>query len=148
MDQQENPTIAFVNAESKAPRKKRIESDGVNFAKSLRPIYIFCRAFGLMSFTIVLDENQNFKGTRVRPRDIVLCTIAISLCIMMAVVYYQTIEQPKGQSVVLVFGDALLIIAGLIYACTVIIMNMINRSKLIAILKSLNNFDNSVCIFL
>lgn len=149
MNQQENSTnsIAFASAEPKSLRKIRTKSMEINFAKSLRPIYKFSRAFGLMPFTIVLDEHFNFKETRVRPLDILWCAISISLCVVMAVIYYRNIEIPKGQnvSIVLVFGDAMLVLLGLIYASTVIIMDMINRFKLIAILKSFNRFDNSVC---
>lgn len=150
MNQQENPTVftavsAF--AESKFQRKKRFVSSEINFAMSLRPIYRFSRAFGLMPFTIVLDEKCNIERARVRTLDILWCIIAIGSCIVMAVVYYKNIELPKGQnvSIILVFGDAMLVILGLIYACTVITLDMINRFKLIAILKSLNNFDTTVC---
>lgn len=151
MIQQENPaiSIAFASKELKDLRKIRIKSDEINFAKSLRPIYKFSRAFGLMPFTIVLDEKYNIKGARVRPLDIARCTVAISLCTVMAVIYYQYIELPKDQnvSIILIYGDAILIIVGLIYACTATVLDMINRYKISAILKSLNNFDNSVCIF-
>lgn len=148
MNQQENPTISAANAEPIDLRNIQIKSNEINFALSLRPIYKFSRAFGLMPFTIVVDAKCNFKGTRVRTLDIIWFIISISLCLVMAIVYYQTIELTKGQNVstILVFGDAMIVIVGLMYTCVIIIMDMINRNKLIAILKMLNNFDNEVCV--
>lgn len=150
MNQQENSTnsIAFASAESKELSNIRVKSKEIGFAKTLRPVYKFSRAFGLMPFTITIDEHFNFKGVRVRPLDILRCVISISLCILSAVVYYRNIEIPKGPnvSIVLEYGDAALLIVGLTYASTVMIMDLLNRFILIAILKSLNNFDNSVCM--
>lgn len=146
MNQQENPTIFTANTISIDLREIKVQSNEINFALSLRPIYKFSRAFGLMPFTIVVDGKCNFKETRVRPLDIAWLIISISLCLMMAIVYYQTVELPKGQNVstVLVFGDAMLIIVGLMYSCTIIIMDLINHCKIIAILKMFNSFDNEV----
>lgn len=150
MIQQENSAnaIAIASAESKDLRDIPMKPKDISFAKTLRPVYKFSRAFGLMPFTITVDEHFNFKGVHVKPLDVLWCITSISLCIVSAIVYYRNIEIPKGEnvSIVLEFGDSMLLIVGLIYACTVIIMDMINRGILISILKSLNNFDNSVCV--
>lgn len=155
IQKQENSAnaITFASAESKGPHEMPSKLNEINFARSLRPIYQFSRAFGLMPYTITCDENINFKGVRVRPFDILWCIISISLCITMAVVYYQNIEltNDPNVSIVLQIGDAMLLGVVLIYACTIIILDMINRFKLIKILKSLNCFDNTVrmnCFYL
>lgn len=150
MNQRENPTITDVaNANFQNLQKIRMDSNEVNFSLSLRPIYQFSRIFGLMPFTIVLDAKNNFQKVHVRPFDVFRFVTAIFLCTVMAFIYYQHIEVPQGQNIssILVFGDATLFILGLIYVCFVIVMDMMNRFKLIAILKMLNNFDNEVCIF-
>lgn len=147
MTQQENPTTAVAtNANFINLRKIRMDSNEVNFALSLRPIYRFSRTFGLMPFTIILDAKGNFQNVRVRPFDIFWFVTVICLCILMALIYHQNIELPKDQnaSLVLVYGDAALFISGLMYACFIITMDMINRFQLIAILKMLNSFDNDV----
>lgn len=147
MSRQENPSIFAAKTKSIDLREIKVKSNEINFALSLRPVYRFSRAFGLMPFTIILDEKLNFKEVRVRPLDVAWFIISIILCLVMAIVYYQTTELPTDQNVssILVIGDAMLIIIGLFYTSSIIIMDMLNRFKIIGILKMLNNFDNKVC---
>lgn len=146
MSRQKN-LIKSVNSSVDENFKRSIRDvlNDVNLGASFRPMYKFSRTFGLMPFTLVADAKGNIRA-QIRLFDILWFIVCIYLCLMMAFIYYQSIQLPKGQhaSSVLAYGNAFLTILGLMYVITAIIMDMINRFKLIAILRMLNNFDNKV----
>lgn len=143
MSRQEN-VIKFVNSSVDARPIRNVLND-VNPCASFLPMYRFSRTFGLMPFTLVADAKGNVRA-QIRLFDILWFILCIYLCLMMAFVYYQNIQLPKGQhaSSVLAYGNAFLTMLGLVYVITAVIMDMINRFKLIAILRMLNSFDNEV----
>lgn len=123
-----------------------VRSNNINFAYSFRPIYFFSRAFGLLPFSLIFDSNGDIQKARVSIFDGLWFKVSVSLYLLMAFICYQNIEllQDQNQSPILVIGDALFLIFGLIYDAVSIVFDMLNRNKLVDILKMLTAFDNEV----
>lgn len=121
-------------------------SNNVNFAYSFRPIYFFSRAFGLLPFSLIFDSKGDIERARVSVFDGLWFKVSVSLYLLMAFICYQNIELSQDQkaSPILIVGDASFLIFGLIYDAVSIVFDMINRNKLVDILKMLTAFDNEV----
>lgn len=117
-----------------------------SFAYSFRPIHYFSRAFGLLPFSVALDSNGNIQKARVSLFDALWFVISISLYLIMAFICYQNIKLPQDQNVsyILATGDAMFLIAGLIYGAIIITIDMFNRFRIIDILRMFTAFDSEV----
>lgn len=134
------PIRVFVDLKNKPLHQKTI-----NYVYSLQPIYLFLRTFGLLPFSIVRDINGELHA-RVRVFDIIWFVISICIYIFMAVFCWRAEDHydTPNKSDTLFFVDAVLLTSFLITNILAIILDMYNRSKLIAILNWLTQFDNEV----
>lgn len=123
-----------------------------DLVKSLRSIYFFTRALGLLPFSIVTDSNGKVKKARLSTLDLLLFVVAMFIHVSMAVGFLQIPRigptDYNHMSYALVLGDSILILLGLIFGIMVRIMDMCNRFKLVDIVKKLAAFDKEVSIFL
>lgn len=128
------------------PAKLRVGK--YNFVHSFRPVYYLSRIFGLMPFTMKLcDTNQRIQKAQVTVFDGVWFLISISLYISMAIIAWKTMDLPQKtiqSSYILILGDNLLLIVGLVYSALIIAFDMHNRSKLVEILNKFVTFDKEV----
>ena len=118
-----------------------------NFAHSFRPIYYFCRAFGLMPFKITYHSNGTIQGFEVGTIDIIwfIMSLTFNLILAFALLKHpQHMQDIRAMSIILVGGDFILQIISMIFDAIIVGMDMCNCSKLARILKKLNIFDEEV----
>lgn len=119
-----------------------------DFMYSFRPLYYISRIFGYMPFSIVCDSNDSIKGPKIRLFDSIWFIIAMSVYISSAIMILQNVEYPEIQSnivmTVLKSSDHLVLAFMLIFGAVIIVMDMLNRFKLVDILKDINTFDEEV----
>lgn len=137
------------NLDSSAVQKKMLHSKTNKFASSLRPMYSFSRCFGLLPYSIVINSNGDIQGTKLGAFNLLWFIISVCFYLILAYVCYRDIGsvqhfRNRSESYAVVLGDYLILIQGLIYCALVIIFDMINRFKLISILKDFADFDNEV----
>lgn len=135
---------------AKAAGLKNNSSKDIGFASSFLSIYKFSRLFGLMPFTVTFDAKGNVNHPHIKLFDILWLTLCLYSCMMMAFTYYENFKLPQAQKIssILVFGNAFLIIFGVLWVIIIIIMDLMNRFKLIALLKMFNSFDKEVSAFI
>lgn len=112
----------------------------------VRPVYIASRICGLLPFSISCDSNGRFQDARVGLFD-ALWFIG-SIAINSTLIYFLIIsirEHPLtiGFSILQV-GSRILTISAYTLIIIAIILDMINRKRLINILQGLFSFDKSV----
>lgn len=114
----------------------------LDFAYTFRPIYYFSRIFGFLPFTIVYNSIGSIQAPKIRVFDMVWFFISIFFyALSIFIIYLRRIKFPKNASFILINGDFLLLISGLIFSILVVVMDMCNRYKLVDILRNFNSFD-------
>lgn len=141
------PVIKMVHCSNRSQFKideKKINSKNVNFVFSIRPVYHFSRACGLMPFSIIENSNGEVQEPRISVFDGLWFTISLCMQSAMAYIFYQNAKitmDPNTKSYFLVLGDYMLYIIVMIYGILVRGMDLFNRFKLIDIMKKFNTFD-------
>lgn len=118
-----------------------------NFAYTFRPVYYFCRVFGLMPFKITYYSNGTIHGFEIATFDIIW--FIMSMAFNLILVYYMVdnsehVENLKSMSIILVGGDFILQVFSMIFDIIFIIMDMCISAKLVRILQKINAFDEEV----
>lgn len=126
--------------------KKNSRSRAINFSTSLLPAYFFSRVIGLIPFSIVRDSNGDAHTARINLFDLLWFIFSILLYLFLAFYRYSYMDIPQdaSKSYILVIGDSLLLIFGIIYGALMIVMDMFNRNRLVDILKKFTIFDKEV----
>lgn len=118
-----------------------------NFAYAFRPIYYFCRVFGLMPFKITYYSNGTIHGFEIATFDIIWFIISMAFNLVLAFLMLrnsQHVENLKNMSIILVGGDFILQVFSMVFDVILIGMDMCISSKLVRILKKINAFDEEV----
>lgn len=125
-----------------------------DFAYSFLPIYYFSRFFGLMPFSLIYDSDGEIQAPRISLLDGVWFIISICVYVFAAFTNFQIVTLPKEMPLasLLYFGHYILLIQGLLVCTIAIGLDMYNRNKVVAILKTFIAFDKEVsvaicCIF-
>lgn len=139
-------TVATSQFDSDAFVRNPADEKRIDFAYSLRPIYYFSRGVGLLPFSFIRNSNGEIQGTRVTVLDSLWFVTSICMYLFMAFICYKSVELPRdpNHSLILVIGDSLLIISGLVYSAVAVIVDMSNRVKIVNVLKKLTEFDKEV----
>lgn len=116
--------------------------DEKDFAYSFRPIYYFTRIFGLMPFSLVRDKNTKAQ----RPRVSILdgFWFIISICIYLWGAYVSTVHIMQFGAIIVSKANFVVRIFGLIFGAFLIVVNMLNRFKLVNIFNDFAIFDKEV----
>lgn len=116
------------------------------FQHGFLPIYYFSRCVGLWPFTIIHKANGSIKA-RVRLFDSLW--FLISICLYLTALYYtykdirNTLQKgPYLTSIISQISQ----IPTFLFGAVGIAMDMLNRNRLITILKNFNEFDTEVSI--
>lgn len=126
-----------------ANAKRRVQLKKVNFFYGFRPIQHVSRIFGLWPFSIEINSNGTIKKVRLRPWDILWAILTICLYLSAASIFIIGIMHSNGVKILHV-GFFLIRIIGTLTAALTIVMNIINRHRLIGMLKQFAHFDNDV----
>lgn len=111
----------------------------------MRPVYISTRIFGLSPFVPIYDSNGNVLGARVRIFDAVWFVGAIAINLGLSFLMFTTIRPPDvTESSVLFISGQIFSIFNFIMIPLSIVLDMVNRNRLIASLRDLMAFDKNV----
>lgn len=127
--------------------QEKLRVDHLNFLHSFSPVYYYSRIFGLMPFSIDCDTGQGIQKPQVNIFDGIWFLVSILIYLLMAFISYNGMKLPQDSntaSFILILGDYVLLILGLIYSALIIIFDMYNRFKLIEILNKFITFDKEV----
>lgn len=151
-----NATIKTYQYPSNNNRHKIVQERWRSHAKrnkithSFCPVYYFSRIFGLMPFTVAHGTNESIRKPEVRLVDGVWFGVSICFYIALAILILKSVKLPDSAhkpSYILMLGDYLQLIVGLIYASLIIIFDMCNRCKLVGILNKFIIFDHEVMLY-
>lgn len=126
---------------------KKFLSKKVNFVNNISPIYYLSRAFGLLPFSVDRNSNSDILRAKVGVKDLFWFVTSISIYLFSVIINYMTFMarlEEHEQGSILILGDHLNLIFGLCYGAFVIIMDMYNRNRIIAILNKFAVFDRMV----
>lgn len=126
--------------------EKDVHLKNITFEYSMWPVYIFSRVFGLMPFSVARDSDGSIQKPRVKIIDLVWFLISICSCLTLAFYELQIVKLPQDphNSQLLILGDNVIIVLGLAFNALVIVMNMLNRKRLVEILRKFTIFDQRV----
>lgn len=127
-----------------ANAKRRAQLKKINFFYGFRPIQYLSRIFGLWPFSIDCDPNGMVQKVCLRPCDILRAILSMGLYLIGALIFILRFRTDSEMFLILPFGFYMIRIVGLLTASLTIAMNIINRNKLMGILKQFASFDNEV----
>lgn len=139
------------NFEIKAEMKRstnifNIQLKKFNFEHVFRPVYYFLRFSGQWSFSIFHDSNGTIQKACIGFSD-ALWTILL-VCAYSAIVFSSYKKLMKGQEIFenrqRFVAENIFQIGSLVSGVFGIVLNVINRNKLVDIFKKFNTFDNEV----
>ena len=116
-----------------------------------QPIYYFSRSVGLWPFTIIYNSNGSIKKARVCLFDILWFIASISLYLTAIFYTYDELNTLLNQNDRIFVSDILYHIFQiplLFFGAVYIIIDMLNRKKLVNILRKFIMFDNEVRVLL
>lgn len=128
--------------------KTSLHSNEHSFLFTLRPVIHFSRLFGLISYSIVQEPNGEIREPKVTKCGAFWFVSSMALCLSMA--YINHINSPSlsnSVSFILHMGLHLLVFFEMIFGVIVLLFDMCNRFKTVAILKTFTNFDTEVSLF-
>lgn len=126
---------------------KKVRPSKTNLVYSMLPLYYCSRAIGLLPFSIVCNPNGEIVKARVRLIDLLWFVISIGFYIFLATFRYLTsthFASYLNRGSVLMVGDNIILIFGLVYGAVTIIIDMHNRHRIIEMFKKIAIFDNQV----
>lgn len=117
-----------------------------NFSYCIQPAYIMSRIFGLLPFGICYSSNGEILKAKVGIFNAVWFIGAIALNLILAYVVasaFRLQAAALGLSFSVVGGEVI-VMFGFSMAIISIVLDMINRNRLIKIVEEFNQFDNKV----
>lgn len=129
------------------PTQDKLRPENISFLDSFGPVYYYSRLFGLMPFTIDCDASRGVQKPRIDIFDGIWFSLSILIYISMAIIAYNDMKLPQDSdtaSFILILGDYVLLILGLIYSALIIVFDMYNRFRLCELLNKFITFDKEV----
>lgn len=131
---------------------RRQSQKNCHYYTSIRPIIILSRCFGLNSFSFKTNAFDQIDRTDLSIFDVFCFVVAITLYTSSALALIASIQlglQPEYQSIyLLLLGDQLLLAFQLIVCTISVIMDMMNRDRILATIQQFEEFDKEVKMLL
>lgn len=123
-----------------APLKK------LNFEYAFQPIYQFLRFIGLWPFSVIHYSNGKIHKARMRVFDVLRSTSIICLNLLLSVERYKHLRAGQAVQAMRIRFTAFNVFHRCSFLFTAIgsILNVVNRNRLVDLLKKFNTFDNEV----
>lgn len=126
--------------------EEKVQMRKFNFEYAIRPIYYFSRLSGLWPFSIVRDSNGKIQRARIGFFDILWPILLICLHLKLSLEYYEDFRATVKNHVIrirfVVF--CILDMTSFLFITIEIVLNGINRNKLVDILGKFDTFGNEV----
>lgn len=135
--------------ECKMANANNIQLKQTNFESGFRPAYYFSRFAGLWPFSIMHHSNGKIHRARVGFFEILRSILAICLNLTLLLDVYIEVKAGREKNTIRIQFVMFNIfkMSSLLFCAIVIMLNMINRNKLIDILGKFTTFDNEVSNF-
>lgn len=127
--------------------KNSKEKRPTNFFDCVKPAYETSKKFGLMTFSIRYTANNEMEGTYVRSIDIVIFIISVLSYLVLGclfVIFIIPISVLDFKTTVLLQSKQIFLTVSIFLCVISTIINMLNRHRLIEIVKMINTFDKEV----
>lgn len=104
--------------------QKSINSKKLTFAHSFKPVYILCRIFGFMPFTIAYDSNGAIQSARIGVIDFMWFLISIGVYLSSALYFVMYVRRHpiSNKRATLVYGTRLIVLFRKLFNCLCIII--------------------------
>lgn len=133
------PVFKFVSNAQKLQKKS------LNFFHCVQPVYIISRIFGLLPFSIQYNPNGCVKAAKVTVFDGFWFIGSIGLNLFFGYRVASDIpDMPKEESSILFIGFRTVFVICFILTALSTVLDMMNRNRIVKIVKDLTEFDNSV----
>lgn len=118
----------------------------LNFCYNVRPIHSYSRIFGMTPFSIIPGLSGEPYEARVKIFDFVWFIVSTCAYVILGIGYLQTlgVQLNPNESYILVYMDTLLISFGVLFGAIIIVLDMLNRFRIIEILEKFMLFDKRV----
>lgn len=122
------------------------QSNNLTFKDGFQSNYQYSRAVGLWPFQIVHNADESNEKTRVRLVDILWFFVSIALYLTATFYSFDDIKYVPGSSAqsYALFIYYIYQITSLIFGAISIVLDMLNRKKLVNILEKFTAFDDEV----
>lgn len=120
-----------------------------DFEYGFRPVYYFLRFTGLWPFSIIHHSNGKIQRARIGSTDILWLILITCLNLILAffaieiLMSEQGIQEKRNQFILF----SIFKMCSVLFEIFAIVLDIINRNKLVDILRKFNTFDNEVSIF-
>lgn len=117
----------------------------LTFYHSIQPVYIISRIFGLLPFTVLYNSNGYMHKAKVRLLDLIwfvfMIIVNFGLTYKMVTKVQRMID---GDTSILFASGRLIILLNFVKVAVASILDMLNRNRLVKMLKDFLKFDKSV----
>lgn len=116
-----------------------------NFFDCVKLVRFVARLYGLLSFSLNYTSNREIKNCQLRVFDIFYAIIHIILCLVSSVLTFMYFTAPKNiWAMVLLSGMEFFLISAILLAAVSIVLDILNRNRLIEMLQKIHRFDKQV----
>lgn len=119
-----------------------------NFSKVFRSFHFVARVFGLLSFSVTYDANDDFQNARITIFDLLWLTLSISVYSFSIWFYQDQLLLSRLLSVkrlgILILCHDVLAILQLSFQIISVVLDVLNRNRIVDILKLFTSFNNGV----
>lgn len=118
-----------------------------NFEHVIWPNYYFTRFIGLWPFSIIHDSNGNIQRARIGLSDMLWSILSICFYLTLAFYTYKKVKTAQEKEIENQLRFVVLnlfLMSSLLVGIFGIIFDMVNRNKLVDILRKFNTFDDEV----
>lgn len=125
---------------------QRVEiSKSSNISDCIKTAHKAARIFGLLPYTINYSPHGEIVSSSIRCTDIVWFVISLTICILFAIFGSSSLTPTSDiRTTVLLLGGRIILICNVLLAVVSIILDSLNRNRLINLLKEISEFDKSV----
>lgn len=135
-----------ISAQSNATEQNR-KKLSKNFFDCVKPVYESSKKFGLMIFSIKYSSNGEMENCEVHCMHIIWFIVSVSLFLSLTVfsaIVLVPVEYGNIRTTIFVRGRRVLMTINLILCAISTISNMLNRHRLIDMMKMINSYDKEV----
>lgn len=118
----------------------------LNFEQVFRPIYYFSRFAGVWPFSIIRNSNGNDRMAHCGPYDVLWLIVVLCFNLALALNAYEQLREEQAKHVVHIrfIVESIFEMGSFLFITIGIVLDLINRNRLVDILKKFNAFDHEV----
>lgn len=124
----------------------KIQIKKFNFEHAIRPVYYFSRLTGQWPFSIIHNANGKIQRARVGFFEILWSILVICLNLTVSLDSYEDFKAEQEKHPIrirFIVGDVL-DMSSVLFITIGIVLGIINRKRLVNVLKKINAFDSKV----